>query len=170
MLLLAAILLSACASTSVHVGSQSIALSRQARWGILPFANNTQTPQAGAKVSAMLTSVLRAKGVRNIITYKQVACDKLMGCSTDQITTKQIMVWGKRNHVSYAMQGTVNEWRYKVGLDGEPSVNVTLALLDTKNGHVVWSAVGSKTGGSRSGLSDIGQNLIVKLTSKLSLS
>lgn len=65
------------------------------------------------------------------------------------------------------MTGTVNEWRYKVGLDGEPAVSVTLKLIDMRNGRVIWSAVGSKMGSSRSSLGNVGQRLIDSMLNQI---
>jgi hypothetical protein len=52
-------------------------------------------------------------------------------------------------------------------VDGEPVVGVTFELLDVSNGAVVWSATGTHTGWSRSGLSSVATSLIGKVLSPL---
>ena len=64
--------------------------------------------------------------------------------------------------------GSVEEWRYKVGVDGEPAVGITLQLIDLPSGAVIWTASGSKTGWSREGLTATAQKLLVELTAPLS--
>jgi hypothetical protein len=65
--------------------------------------------------------------------------------------------------------GSVEEWRYKVGLDGEPVAGVTLRVIDLQNGRVLWSGSGSRSGWSRDGLSTVGHQLIGRLLSELRL-
>jgi hypothetical protein len=52
-------------------------------------------------------------------------------------------------------------------VDGEPVVGVTFELIDVSTGKVVWSATGSRTGWSRSGLSSIATALIGDVLSPL---
>jgi hypothetical protein len=61
------------------------------------------------------------------------------------------------------VQGAVDEWRYKVGVDGEPAVGVALQVVDLQSGAVVWSAVGAKSGWSREALAAVAQKLIGEL-------
>ena len=107
--LLLPMILAACGTTTVHNGVQLKVANRNARWGVLPFDNYTQTPQAADKVSSMLTSILQTKRVTHIITYQQAACDKLLGCSAQSLTTKNILSWARKNRLSYMIKGTVNE-------------------------------------------------------------
>ena len=67
----------------------------------------------------------------------------------------------------YVLSGAVEEWRYKTGVDGEPVAGVTLELIDTAPGRVVWSATGTRTGWSRSSLSGVASTLIGGLLSPL---
>jgi hypothetical protein len=67
------------------------------------------------------------------------------------------------------MTGTVNEWRYKVGMDGEPVVGVTLQVVELPGGRVVWSATGAKSGWSRDSVSAVAQQVIDKLLGSISV-
>jgi TolB-like protein len=71
--------------------------------------------------------------------------------------------WASQNKIQYALTGSVQEWRYKTGVDGEPAVSVTFNLIDMTNGRVVWSATGSRSGWSRSSVGAVGQTLIDQL-------
>ena len=71
--------------------------------------------------------------------------------------------WARSVGARYAIYGAVDEWRYKVGIDGEPAVGVALHIMDLQNNSVVWSGVGGKSGWSRESLSGVAQKLIKQL-------
>ena len=54
----------------------------------------------------------------------------------------------------------MDEWRYKVGVDGEPAAGVTLQIIDVASGDILWSGTGGKSGWSREALSAVAQKLI----------
>jgi polysaccharide biosynthesis protein PelC len=162
-------LLTGCATTRINTQPQATILSH-VNWGVAPFVNNTGTPQANARAQAITAGLLRARGIINVNRYSlRRSCRQLLTCLHYQVPYSRIKSWARRARLHYVMFGVVNEWRYKVGLDGEPSVNVTLKLKDMRNGHVVWSAVGSKVGGSRAGLGEVAQSLIRCMLNKLRL-
>jgi hypothetical protein len=65
--------------------------------------------------------------------------------------------------------GSVQEWRYKVGIDGEPAVGVTMKVLDLSTGQIVWSVSGAKSGWSRQALSAVAQSLLTEMFDGLPL-
>ena len=65
----------------------------------------------------------------------------------------------------YALLGAVDEWRYKVGVDGEPAAGVTLRIIDVASGDTLWTGAGGKSGWSREALSAVAQKLIRDLLS-----
>ena len=67
--------------------------------------------------------------------------------------------------VRYALTGAVDEWRYKVGVDGEPAAGVTLRIIDVASGDTLWTGAGGKSGWSREALSAVAQKLIRDLLS-----
>ena len=71
--------------------------------------------------------------------------------------------WARSVGARYAIYGAVDEWRYKVGIDGEPAVGVALHIMDLQNNSVVWSGVGGKSGWSRESLAGVAQKLIKQL-------
>jgi hypothetical protein len=77
------------------------------------------------------------------------------------------LAWAREQRVKYVLTGAVEEWRYKVGVDGEPVAGVTFELIDVASGQVVWSATGSKSGWTRSSLSSVASSLIGSLLSPL---
>ena len=75
--------------------------------------------------------------------------------------------WARGEKARYALTGAVDEWRYKVGVDGEPAVGITLQVIDVQSGNVIWSAAGSRTGWSRDAVSAVAQKLLRELLSPL---
>lgn len=165
---LAVLLLAGCA-TSIESTADGETLDAQAKWALLPLANNTDTPQAALSAEAMLEHQLRRRGINTLQHYPaQLSRDSLFE-PTERKVSEEAQKWAREQGVRYAVTGSVEEWRYKVGIDGEPAAGITLKVIDLTNDHVMWSASGAKSGWSREALSGVAQILITKLLSSLSL-
>lgn len=159
-------LLGACSTVDVSSGPGFAAADGLA---VLPIANYTETPEAGQRVRSIAQSLLYQKGFTNLQSYPQdETTDLLMAGSADRMQ-QQALEWARSSGARYALTGSVQEWRYKVGLDGEPAVGVTFHLVDVSNAAVVWSATGSRSGWSRSSLAGVGQTLIKEMLDPLSV-
>ncbi|NYT64922.1 penicillin-binding protein activator LpoB [Alcaligenaceae bacterium] len=135
---------------------------------VLPIVNYTETPDAGQRAQSIAESILHQQGFTGLQTYRQdVNSNALIGSSADQNRT-QSLDWARTAGANYALTGSVQEWRYKTGIDGEPVVGLTFNLLDLSSGEVVWTATGSRSGWSRSSVAGVGQTLIRQLLSPLS--
>ena len=155
-----ALLLSAC---SVVDRAPAAKLDAGARWVVLPFANATETPFAGQRAEAIGEGLLRSLGVADVQRYPaQLASDNLFENGAPKDTDKALE-WARGQNARYAITGTVDEWRYKVGVDGEPAVGVALSVVDVSTGRTVWSGVGAKSGWSRDALSAVAQKLMKSL-------
>ena len=144
-------------------------LASNAKWAVLPFENLTETPQAGRRVEVISTSLLYAFGVKESIQYSQKSEEgtAVLASKTDTLT--EALSWAKTQKARYALTGSVDEWRYKVGIDGEPAVGVTLRVVDVDTGTVVWSGVGAKTGWGREAVSAVAQKLVRNLLEQANL-
>src|SRR5688572_21397090 len=128
---------------------------------MLPVLNHTEVPQAGLRAERITEGVLRAAhGVSDLTLYPAVL-------NTDTLfepSERKIMIeaekWARIQGARYAIYGAVEEWRYKVGIDGEPAVGVALFILDLQTNEVVWTGVGGKSGWSRESLSGVAQKLM----------
>ena len=89
------------------------------------------------------------------------------GLKPEDVTLEKALAWARGNGLRYGLTGSVDEWRYKVGVDGEPAVGVSLQLLDITTGAVVWTATGSKSGWSREALSAVAHKLLDELSRPL---
>jgi len=155
--------LTACTTMNLNV-SNRVVLPAELPIVVGPLANHSDTPLANRQVESMLTGYLQSKGFRNITSYpRQSNCEKLLYCADETLPNSKLLAWGRAHHVAFILTGAVNEWRYKVGLDGEPVGGVSLLLLNVKSGKTIWTGVGSIIGGSRSGLDVVGQQLLQAL-------
>lgn len=145
---------------SVIDSSVAPSLSTNTTWAVLPFVNLTETPQAGRRVEAISTSLLYAMGVKSSIQFFPTQREDFAGIGSSTDTREAALAWAKSQQARYALRGTVDEWRYKVGVDGEPAVGVTLEVVDLVTGTVVWSAVGAQTGWGREAVSAVAQKLV----------
>ena len=166
LLCLMALLMVGCA-TGIHSTVDPDVLDTQAKWALLPMANNTDTPQAALSAEAMLEHQLRRRGITTLLHYPAMLSRDSLFEPTERKVSEEAQKWAIEQGARYAMTGSVEEWRYKVGIDGEPAVGVTLKVIDLTNGRVVWSASGAKSGWSRQALSAVAQALIADLVGSL---
>lgn len=160
--------LTGCASSIQSTVNQE-PLDRQARWAILPIANNTDTPQAGLSAEAMAEHQLRSRGVANLQRYPSALSRDSLFEPTERKVAEEAIKWAKDQGMRFALLGSVEEWHYKVGIDGEPAVGVTLQVMDLTTDRVVWSASGAKSGWSRQAMAAVAQALLADLFGRLVL-
>lgn len=164
---LATLSIAACSTVAV---SPKPALDRSAKWGLVPFINNTETPQAGLRAESITEGLLRSTQSLNLQRYPANLNNETLFEPMDRKQQAAARTWAKEQGIRYAVSGSVEEWRYKVGVDGEPAVGLTLQVIDIDSGDVLWSAVGSSTGWSREALSAVAQKLTRKLIEPLAMS
>ncbi|MEO2083485.1 MAG: hypothetical protein ABGX12_05640 [Desulfurobacteriaceae bacterium] len=111
---------------------------------VAPFINYSETPMAGKRVAAILYGVMKAKGYNVDLvngTERKALTEKGYGC---------------------LVKGYVNEWRYKVGIDGEPAVSITYIVEDLKTGKQLASGSLSATEWGNKSLGIVTQELFNK--------
>ncbi len=169
-ILLVTLLLGACADTVVDQQSSANAMDRNAKWALLPISNHTDVPQAGLRAEAITEVMLRRRGISNLRRYPPTLNPDSLFEPAERKETADAINWAREHGIRYAVTGAVDEWHYKVGLDGEPAVGMTLQIIDLNdNDRVAWSAAGGKTGGSREAVSAVAQKLIKDLLDGASL-
>ena len=140
-----------------------------AKWALLPIANHTETPQAGLRAEAITEAVLRSMGVSQLERYPSTLNPEGLFDPAERKAQDQAVAWAKAQKARFALTGSVEEWRYKVGVDGEPAVGLSLTIVDLDSGAVVYSAAGGKSGWSREALSAVAQKLARELLSGVQL-
>ncbi|MGL4574876.1 MAG: hypothetical protein ACRCV9_08820, partial [Burkholderiaceae bacterium] len=86
---------------------------------------------------------------------------------TERKVQVQSEAWAKQQGIRYVVLAEVNEWRYKVGVDGEPAVGLVLHIKDLYTAQTVFSASAARAGSSREALAALAQKLALELVSPL---
>ena len=163
---MALLVLTGCAITD---RTSAPALEKNAKWALLPMENHTETPQASLRMEAITETLLRVKGAMNLEKYPSSMTQDSLFEPADAKAVEAAINWALQSGARYAVTGTVNEWRYKTGVDGEPAVGVTIKIIDLQTRQVVWDAAGARTGWGREAVSAIAQKLLEDLTGSIKL-
>lgn len=165
LLLLALVILPGCTTLKQTERSKTVPANQE--WALIPFINNTETPYAAERAEAITQALLYAGGVQKV-TMAQVELkeDELLPDRGNR-RYRQGLDWAVKQGIRYAVTGTVTEWRYKVGLDGEPVAGMTLLLMELPEGKVLWSGSAGRSGWSRDAVSAVAQQLLQSLVDKM---
>lgn len=162
-------LLAVTGCTTLHQDMREAAPQAET-WVVLPFVNNTETPFAAERAEAITTALLYARGVERVVTAPLAPAVDAEALPDRGLKRYEAgLEWAKKQKIRYAIIGTVTEWRYKVGLDGEPVAGMTLQLVDLSNGMVLWSGSSGKSGWSREAVSAVAQQVLGTLISTIEL-
>jgi hypothetical protein len=152
--------LAAAGCTTTNNSGMGPAIDGSAKWVLLPILNHTDVPQAGLRAEAITEGLLRSGGVNNLTRYPAALNQDTLFEPAERKVFDEASKWARSQGAQYAVYGAVDEWRYKVGIDGEPAVGVALHIMDMQSGNIVWTGVGGKSGWSRESLSGVAQKLI----------
>lgn len=166
--LMAAILAGAALAGCAEIKSTAaLQLERSDSIALLPIINLTETPQAGARAEVIVEALLQARGFSQLKRYAGTTNGDTLFQNIDRETVDQASAAARTQKAKYGLTGAVQEWRYKVGVDGEPAVGISLKLINLDTGAVVWTTSGSRTGWSRDAVSGVAQKLLGQLLSSL---
>lgn len=166
LVLLSTAALNAC---SVNEIQKSTPLNAHDTWVMLPFTNQAETPEAGERAADIAETLLRSQRNVHLVKAPLVNDAAQLPELNQQKVLDTAIQWGKQQKHHYGLSGSVQEWRYKTGLDGEPAVGVTLKVIDLGSGDVLWSASGARTGWGRDSVSGTGHKLMADLLDGLPL-
>jgi hypothetical protein len=147
-------------------------LAGKETWALLPVQNLTQIPQAGERVESILETLVPQRGIETLVAYPALAPPDPRGrllLLDDRERLERALFWARENGYVYGITGTVEEWRYRSGVEGEPAVGVSLQVLDIQTGKVLWSASGSRSGWGRDTLSGTTQVLLKAMLKRMTL-
>jgi polysaccharide biosynthesis protein PelC len=164
-----AMVLAACAVTQ-QTGGATLRLSAQDKLALLPVANHTDVPQAGLRAEAVLEVTLRAAGAAQLQVYPPDMNTENLFEPAERKVQVEAEKWARAQGIRYVVLASVDEWRYKVGVDGEPAVGLAIQIKDLQTQQMVYAASGASTGWSREALTAVAQKLMGKLLSGLSVS
>ena len=113
-----------------------------------------------AAIEAIAEAILHSKGINKIKRYPGNLQQEALFDAGDRKQQEEALAWARQQGVRYALSGAVDEWRYKVGVDGEPAAGVAVQIIDVASGDTLWSGAGGKSGWSREALSSLARQLL----------
>ncbi len=164
LLIVTSTLLTACETMT---SSKRVAVATADKWALLPIENLSKTPLAGDRAQALVETHLRARGINNLDLYQPTSEQSLLALLDEAGQMNTAMQWAKDNGYRFAVTGNVQEWEYKDGLDNEPSVGLSLKVIDLYRDEVLWLASGSRTGWGYTNLSSVASKTIRELLSEV---
>jgi len=146
-------LLSGCGT---QVNKTPVAFPKNRTCAVIPFVNYSETPLAGKSAASITFGVLKAKGykVKNFFDVKD-----------DDLTVKDIKSLKKslkNKGFTCIVEGYVNEWRYKTGIDGEPAVSVTIVIENPATNSTLYTSTISGTSWGHKSITTLYQGLLNK--------
>ncbi len=157
--------LTACSTYNVP---NSPPLGVSATWAIMPMENNSNTPLAAEKVEQILSSQLYTRGI-NAVMYPKPEQSNLKDILDNSAKDKHAKSWLATYPADYIITGSIEEWHYKSGLDGEPAVGLTLEIKTADGSTTLWRASGSRGGWGRESVSGTGIIVVEELLDGLNI-
>lgn len=139
-----------------------------ARRAVGPGAAAQLLPGAadGERAEQILLSVLAEEGVRPRLYPAQPQGD--LQLVDDRERQQRALDWARQQKLAYVVTGSVEEWQYKNGLDGEPAVGVSLQVLELASGGCSEHQR-ARAGWSRESLAGAAQKVLRELVGDLRL-
>ena len=167
LLMMTVLCLGLAACQSQAPGSQAPAILPDDSIVMLPFLNRSETPLAGERAEAIALSVLRDKGVSQLKVYQPQPEPNGLPVLDDVRRLSDATERAIEQGMRYAIAGSVEEWRYKAGLDGEPAVGLSMRLVDLSSGEILWSGSAARSGWSRESLSGTAHKVLEELAYRI---
>ncbi len=150
-----------CASGQIDVG-RSEPIRSKGPLVVLPVLNASGAPLAGERAEAILTTLLRARGISEVQVHRARA-EPGEGLELDDHRAyARALESARATGAAIGITGTVVEWGYRIGLDDRPAVSVSLRVVRVATGEVLWSASSARGGGGTVGI--LAQRVLRELT------
>jgi TolB-like protein len=150
-LVLCALVASGCVSTAKRrYHDQDMDFGSIQRVAVLPLTNLSRDPAAGDRVRDVFANALLASSSIYVVPPGEVArvLSRTALMSPATLTTEEVMRVGSQLKVQAVITGTVKEYG-ETRTSGSASANiiaVSLQMVETASGKVVWSAASTKGG------------------------
>ncbi|HEX4826153.1 MAG TPA: GNA1162 family protein [Candidatus Polarisedimenticolaceae bacterium] len=117
--------------------------------GVLPFTNLAQTPAAGERVRDVFSTMLQAGGSIYVLPPGEVArgIDRAGLTKPQTPTAEDCTNLGKLLQVDAVITGVVREYgEVRSGTASANVVSISVEMMETQTGRVVWSAASTRGG------------------------
>jgi hypothetical protein len=139
------------------------------RLAVAPFANLTEYPHAGSIVTELWRTELGVRGFDLVPgSIVRAAAAKLRaeeGAGAEAPVDPVAL--GTALGVTHIACGSVSEFRYKFGLDGEPAAGISAEIINVEKATVSWRGSASKSGFGHDSLNRVAQGLCEHLAGSI---
>jgi TolB-like protein len=142
----------ACAGakrSEVTFHNPNMDFSQIERVAVLPFTNLTSTQPAGERVRDVFMTMLQASGTFYVVPPGEVnrGVSRVRMQNPAQPSPDDVVAIGKEMKVQVLFTGTVREYgEVRSGSTAANAVSVSLQMMETQTGQVVWSASSTQGG------------------------
>ncbi|KEQ16646.1 hypothetical protein [Endozoicomonas numazuensis] len=151
--------------TAASSGLYREGLPGTANWAVLPFVNYSEATSVTTQVERILMVQLPSRGIENVRLYPESEVTTASKSLEGAHRYKNGKQWAMQNDISFAVAGEIFEWYYDDS--GRPQVSMGMAVIDIRNGEVIWSVNGSSEGLQGDDLFDISRGLMSDLLQSL---
>jgi len=146
---------------SSHFSKKTKEFSLEKKYAIGSFWNYTETSMAGLRAASIVEGVLSKN---KVTVYSLIEGEEELSLTKnkkDLLNSK--LKKAKSLGADYFITGEVQEWRYKIGIDGEPVVSYSIKIIDLKNEERIFSALGAKSAWGHKSIGVVAQEIANEL-------
>lgn len=170
-LLIAGLLLlaSLASCTSVLDIKGDTPLKPDGRWVLLPFRDHGETPQAGERAEELASSLMRVRWNIDLQSYPLTKESSELVDFDERQRYEKALEWARGQGYTYGLSGSVQEWRYRSGAEGEAAVGLSLRVVNIKTGRPEWLATGSRSGMGSQTVSGVAERLMRQMVDQIKM-
>ena len=155
--------------TSVMDIRPGMPLSSGARWVLLPFGDYGETPQAGERAEELASSLVRVRWNIDLQRYPETKESVALVDIDERQRYEKALQWARAEGYVYGLAGSVQEWRYRNGSEGEAAVGLSLRVINIQTGRAEWVATGSRSGVGSQTVSGVAERLLRAMLGRIKL-
>ena len=162
-----AVALTGC--TSVLDVRGGMPITQGARWVLLPFGDYGETPQAGERAEELASNLLRVRWNIDVQRYPVTKESASLVDLDERQRYEKALLWARAEGYVYGLTGSVQEWRYRNGSDGEAAVGLSLRVINIQTGRPEWTATGSRSGFGAQTVSGVAERLLRTMIAQIQM-
>lgn len=155
--------------TSVLEVKGSMPLTSGANWVLLPFGDFGETPQAGERAEEITSSLMRVRLNLDLERYPVTKESTALVDLDERQRYDKALQWARDQGFVYGVSGSVQEWRYRNGSEGEAAVGLSLRVINIRTGKPEWVATGSRSGFGAQTVSGVAEQLLSKMIDQIKM-
>lgn len=144
-------------------------LKPDGRWVLLPFRDHGETPQAGERAEELASSLMRVCWNIDLQSYPVTKESSELVDFDERQRYEKALEWARGQGYTYGLSGSVQEWRYRSGSEGEAAVGLSLRVVNIKTGRPEWLATGSRSGMGSQTVSGVAERLMRQMVDQIKM-